>query len=257
MSHCAPSTRKCHDPLVFFSFTIAWAAQYTWSNRLALWHGPTGLSSHHFIGNFPFVTQSNCLLIAEVAPSPFPVFFFLQQILSLSLCQSSQCHFKCIATFLYFHPLRLHMLSLSWYLVVFTMSSASTFCSLLAEPNLVPKPSEPVTENLNASTSLGENATTAQVKCVPPKLKDAESTYLELSIHPSLKDRGFSVETPRRIVATQTSSTLQIYAGKWKAFENIYGSIDLDPFQASIPQKVDFLLYLFHERKLSFNSFEG
>ena len=58
-------------------------------------------------------------------------------------------------------------------------------------------------------------------------------------------------------MAPQASSTLKIYASKWNIFENWCQSKDLDPFHSTIPQISDFLLYLFHEKKLSFKSIEG
>ena len=58
-------------------------------------------------------------------------------------------------------------------------------------------------------------------------------------------------------MAPHALSTLKLYQCKWKTFESWCKSQDVDPFQASIPQIVDFLLYLFHEKKLSFKSIEG
>ena len=57
-------------------------------------------------------------------------------------------------------------------------------------------------------------------------------------------------------MAPQAPSTLHLYQGKWKTLESWFESQDMDPFQASIPQIADFLLFLFHE-KLSFKSIEG
>ena len=58
-------------------------------------------------------------------------------------------------------------------------------------------------------------------------------------------------------MAPQAFSTLKLYAGEWKVFETWCVSIDLDPFQASFLLIADFLLHLFQERKLTFNSIEG
>ena len=62
---------------------------------------------------------------------------------------------------------------------------------------------------------------------------------------------------PKRIMAPQASSLLKLYAGKWKVFENWCLSKDLQPLKATIPQFANFLLYLFHERKISLKSIEG
>ena len=58
-------------------------------------------------------------------------------------------------------------------------------------------------------------------------------------------------------MVTQAPFTLKLYQGKWKTFESWCESQDVDPFQASIPHIADFLLYLFHEKKLSFKSIKG
>ena len=65
------------------------------------------------------------------------------------------------------------------------------------------------------------------------------------------------MEASQRITAQQASSTLRVYASKWKIFENWCSLKDLDPFKATIPQTADFLPCLFHETKLSFKSIEG
>ena len=57
-------------------------------------------------------------------------------------------------------------------------------------------------------------------------------------------------------MAPQAPSKLRLYQDKWKTFESWYESQEMDPFQASIPQIADFLLFLLHE-KLSFKSIEG
>ena len=57
-------------------------------------------------------------------------------------------------------------------------------------------------------------------------------------------------------MAPQAPSTLRLYQGKWKTFESWCEAQNVDSFQASILQIVDFLLFLFHE-KLSFKSIEG
>ena len=70
-------------------------------------------------------------------------------------------------------------------------------------------------------------------------------------------EKGFSTESSQRIMAPQASSTQKVFSSKWKIFEFWCLSKDLDPFKATIPQIADFLLYLFHEKKLAFKSIEG
>ena len=77
-----------------------------------------------------------------------------------------------------------------------------TLGSVLAKADLVPRLPKPVTENVDSS-----DAQAAQVQCVPPKPKDAESTCLK-TVQTSLKDKGFSKEASRRIMVLFHSPTL-------------------------------------------------
>ena len=69
-------------------------------------------------------------------------------------------------------------------------------CTLLLIAPFFPKaelvfePSDPVQENLNSSTSLGQAVETTQVKRVSPKPKNAQSSCLE-TVQVSIEDRGF------------------------------------------------------------------
>ena len=76
-------------------------------------------------------------------------------------------------------------------------------------------------------------------------------------VQSSLEDRGFSEEVSKRIMVTQASSTLKLYASKWEVFENWCLSEDFDPFKTTNPQIADILLYLFHKSNLSFESLKG
>jgi integrase len=72
-----------------------------------------------------------------------------------------------------------------------------------------------------------------------------------------LRSRGFSKEAAKRIAAPQADSTLAIYQSRWTGFTNWCKSKGTDPFEASVPQITDFLLYLFHEKKLTVITIKG
>ena len=127
---------------------------------------------------------------------------------------------------------------------------------VLAKAELVPRPNESVRKDLHPCSSFGEIAETTKVRRVPPKPMGTQSSCLEV-VQAALEGKGFSKEASRRTMAPQAASTLCLCQGKWKTFESWCESLDLDPFQASIPQIPDFLLFLFHEKKLSFKYIEG
>ena len=79
---------------------------------------------------------------------------------------------------------------------------------------------------------------------VKPTCVEIVQTYLE--------EKGFSTEASQKIMALQDLSILKVYASKWKISETWRLSKDLDPFKATIPQIADFLLHLFHEKKVGF-----
>ena len=58
-------------------------------------------------------------------------------------------------------------------------------------------------------------------------------------------------------MAPQKASTRLVYQGRWKIFQAWCSDRHLDPYQVSIPQVADYLLFLFSERKISPRSIEG
>ena len=68
---------------------------------------------------------------------------------------------------------------------------------------------------------------------------------------------GFSAEVSERVVAPQKASTKLLYQGRWKMFQSWCQDLHIDPFQVTIPQVADYLLFLFSDRKLSPRSVEG
>jgi integrase len=72
-----------------------------------------------------------------------------------------------------------------------------------------------------------------------------------------LRRKGFSKEAAKRIAAPQAQSTLAIYESRWQGFKKWCRTKDISPFGATVPQITDFLLYLFHEKKLSVTTIKG
>ena len=128
-------------------------------------------------------------------------------------------------------------------------------CPKVAKTGLVPG-SHGAASGALANSMPSQAAQAATDAGVPPLPRDALSARLAAE-RQALSVRGFSREASRRIVAPQRASTLAVYEGKWKVFSDWCGSLDIDPFLATIPQLADFLVYLFQERRLAPSTVEG
>ena len=92
--------------------------------------------------------------------------------------------------------------------------------SLLAKTDVVRGPLEVNQGKTHSSPPVGENAQITQVRRLSP-----QPTYVKLPcveiVQSSLEEKGVFTEASQRIMAPQASSTLKIYASKWKIFRKL------------------------------------
>jgi hypothetical protein len=72
-----------------------------------------------------------------------------------------------------------------------------------------------------------------------------------------LRERGFSADVFKKMSRPQRESTLASYASKWSVFRDWCGKHKFSPVCPTLPQFLDFLNFLFSERKFSVQAVKG
>ena len=89
-----------------------------------------------------------------------------------------------------------------------------------------------------------------------PVTPSSVSTRLE-AVQRSLQTRGFSQTAAVQISQGHRQSSRAVYDSKWKIFAGWCTGQSIDPFQVSVPQLADFLVYLFKEKGLNPRTIKG
>lgn len=129
-----------------------------------------------------------------------------------------------------------------------------SYSTTLARKKLVhtyPKP---------ADSSASETTSNEQIVVSERQISQKTGT-IQLSRMDAFKrsrtKEGFSEAAASYAGKCVKESSQNVYAGKWRVYEDWCAGRQMDPLSISAPQLIDFLIYLFEERKLSVTSIKG
>lgn len=134
--------------------------------------------------------------------------------------------------------------------------SDHTYCSGMAETGLVLRSSSSVMCQPSSSSQTGRSVVTAQRKGSSSQSREPTSSRL-VSVRNNLTKRGFSESAARHLSRSVRESTNIVYDAKWTIFSHWCSQQEIDPFQVSIQQLADFLVFLFEDKKLAPSTIKG
>ena len=136
-----------------------------------------------------------------------------------------------------------------------TMSDNS-YCSSLAQTSLFSRSSSPILHSPTGFTSKTQSSFPIQGQDSSSQPREATSVRVA-SLRDSFKKRGFSEGAARHLSRAVRDSTNIIYDAKWTIFCNWCSEKEVDPYQISVQQLADFLIFLFEEKGLSPSTIKG
>lgn len=121
--------------------------------------------------------------------------------------------------------------------------------SVLANEKLVRDTGEISSGSTNRIAKLGEVTQTTNTANISRELRTVKTTRVEL-IKKRLEKCGFSSSVVDRLSQAVRPSTSSLYDKRWKSFVKWCEPLRVSPLEASVPQILDYLEFLFTELKL-------
>ena len=136
------------------------------------------------------------------------------------------------------------------------MQKSNSNCTGVAQHALVLGPSDHVQSNpIEPSQSTQPVDTIFQSD--PSQKSDKSQSPCMAPRVASIKERGFSEAVAARIEAPQRGSTRSVYEAKWAIFTKWCLTNQVDFRAPPVKSVADFLMYLFHDRKLQPSTIDG
>ena len=126
----------------------------------------------------------------------------------------------------------------------------------MAQHALVLGPSDHVQSGSPQFTQLAQSVDTT-IQSDPSQKSDESEPPCMAPRVTSIKEQGFSQAVAARIVAPQRGSTRSVYEAKWAIFTKWCVTNQVDFRSPPVKSIVDFLLYLFEDRKLQPSTIDG
>ncbi|CAG2234799.1 unnamed protein product [Mytilus edulis] len=131
-----------------------------------------------------------------------------------------------------------------------------SYCSSMAKTVLVSRPSAPIMCLSSSSTSETRPSVSNQGQGSLSKSRKTSSTRLA-SLRVSLRKRGFSEGATKHLTKSVRDSTSIVYDAKWSIFSDWCSEREIDPFQVTVQQLADFLVFLFESKGLCPSTIKG
>ncbi|VDH97132.1 Hypothetical predicted protein [Mytilus galloprovincialis] len=131
-----------------------------------------------------------------------------------------------------------------------------SYCSSMAKTVLVSRPSAPFMCLSSSSTSETRPSVSNQGQGSLSKSRKTSSTRLA-SLRVSLRKRGFSEGATKHLTKSVRDSTSIVYDAKWSIFSDWCSEREIDPFQVTVQQLADFLVFLFESKGLCPSTIKG
>ena len=131
-------------------------------------------------------------------------------------------------------------------------------CAFLAKTGMVSSSEHSISRRTNSASLVEQSPKTiSRSQSVSLLPRNSQSSRLAVGQEFLIKNKGYSQKAAKKISAPQAKSTLKVYDGKWKIWENWCNEEHIDPFYPSNPQVADFLIWLFEEKKWEVITIKG
>ena len=131
-----------------------------------------------------------------------------------------------------------------------------TYCSGLAKTSLVSRSSSALLRSTSSLTSETRPSLAIQRKSSSSTSRESSSSRL-VAVRNNLTQRGFSEKAAKHISRSVRESTNIVYDAKWTIFSNWCSGRKVNPFQVTVQQLADFLVFLFEVKGLSPSTIKG
>ena len=111
--------------------------------------------------------------------------------------------------------------------------------AVLPDTSATPTMGDPISSTVNGNVHM-QGSTEPKCTCLAPQAE-------------SIQEQGFSSQVAERIEAPQRNSTRSVYKATWSFFVRWCNDNKMDFRCPTIKQIADFLLHLFHDKKLQPN----
>ena len=128
------------------------------------------------------------------------------------------------------------------------------YCATMASKKLVL--SNPESASSATSQDSANGQTSVPERQVPCKTRDVQLPRL-VAFKQSRTQEGFSEKAASYAGKCVRDSSQAVYAGKWRVYSDWCDGEQIDPLTPTSAQLIDFLIYLFEDRKLSVSSIKG
>ena len=131
-----------------------------------------------------------------------------------------------------------------------------SYCSGLAKSSLVSRSAASVLRASTRSSSDSQSSLSVQRQGCSSISRDVSSSRLA-SVRSNLRQEGFSESAASHISKSVRDSTNCVYDAKWKVFSAWCDGRKINPFQITVQQLADFLVYLFEVKGLVPSTIKG
>ena len=128
------------------------------------------------------------------------------------------------------------------------------YCATMASEKLVL--SNPESADSATSQDSANGQTSVPERQVPCKTRDVQLPRL-VAFKRSRTQEGFSEKAASYAGKCVRDSSQAVYAGKWRVYSDWCDGEQINPLTPTSAQLIDFLIYLFEDRKLSVSSIKG
>ena len=131
-----------------------------------------------------------------------------------------------------------------------------SYCSGLAKTSLVHRSSASVLCTPSSAASDSRSSLSVQRQGSASESGKSSSARLA-ALGNNLRKRGFSEGATKHLTKSVRDSAYVVYDAKWTIFTNWCSERETDPFQITVQQLADFLVYLFDTKGLSVSTIKG